>query len=226
MLSKRLFIIFALVGCHVLVKAQEDIASQINTPLLQKYVDLAKAYYPKRKMFQSSELSAKAKIGAAAAGYFESLNPSYFYRPDRQAVIDTANPYSVNGFQLGIYLNIGVLVRTPSLVKQAREEYNAATYQTKEYDILLESEVKQRYYDYLQLLNDLKNKGQALIDSRAASDGLRFKFEKGEVSLDTYSKAKALTYGSQSEKLVTELNWLKAKDALEALIGQKLENVK
>lgn len=226
MMSKRLFIIFILLGLNVLVKAQEDIASQINTPLLQKYVDLAKAYYPKRKMYQASELSAKAKIGAASAGYLESLNASYFYRPDNQAIVDASNPYSINGFQFGVFLNLGVLLRTPSLVKQAREEYNATTFQTKEYDILLESEVRQKYYEYLQLFNDLKVKAQAVIDNKAASDGLKHKFEKGEVSLDVYSKAKALTSSAQSEKLLTELNWLKAKDALEALIGQKLEHVK
>lgn len=223
---KRLIILLLLSAINVQLNAQEDITSQINTPLLQKYVDLAKEYYPKRKMYKASELSAKAKIGATKAGYFESLNVSYFYRPDNAAIIDATNPYSINGFQFGVYLNLGLFFRTPSLVKQAREEYNAASFLTKEYDILLESEVKQKYYEYLQLFNDLKLKNQAYIDNKTSSDGLRYKFEKGEVSLDVYSKAKSLTSTSGSEKLVSELNMLKAKDSLEALIGQKLENVK
>lgn len=211
---------------NVQLRAQDDITSQINTPLLQKYVDLAKAYYPKRKMYKASELSAKAKIGVSKAGYFESLNVSYFYRPDNAAIVNATNPYSINGFQFGVYLNLGLFFRTPSLVKQAKEEYNAATFQTKEYDILLESEVKQRYYEYLHLLNDLKVKNLAYIDNKTSSDGLRYKFEKGEVSLDVYSKAKSLTSTSSSEKLLSEVNMLKAKDNLEALIGEKLENVK
>ncbi|MGE6220054.1 TolC family protein [Nubsella zeaxanthinifaciens] len=206
--------------------AQDNITSQINTPLLQKYIDLAKEYYPKRKMYKASELSAKAKIGAAKAGYLESLNASYFYRPDNASIIDATNPYSINGFQFGVYFNLGLFFRTPSLVKQAREEYNAASYQTKEYDILLTSEVRQRYFEYLQWLNDLKVKNQAFIDNKTASDALRYKFEKGEVSLDVYSKAKSLTSISSSEKLQSELNMLRAKDNLEALIGQRLEDVK
>ncbi len=226
MTVKRLLILLLFVAVNVKVKAQDDIASQINPPLLQKYVDLAKEYYPKRKMYRASELSAKAKIGAAKAGYLESMNVSYFYRPDNAAIVDTTNPYSINGFQFGIYLNLGLLFRTPSLVKQAREEYNSASYLTKEYDILLETDVKQRYFEYLQWLSDLKVKNQAYIDNKTSSDGLRYKFEKGEVSLDVYTKAKSLTSISSSEKLQAELNMLKAKSSLEALIGKKLEEVK
>lgn len=226
MTNKRLFILFLLSVFYVQASAQDDIMSQINTPLLQKYIDLAKEYYPKRKMYKASELSAKAKIGAAKAGYLESLNASYFYRPDNAAIIDTSNPYSINGFQFGVYFNLGVFFRTPSLVKQAREEYNSAAFLTKEYDILLETEVKQRYYEYLQGFIDLKVKNQAYIDNKTASDGLRFKFEKGEVSLDDYTKAKTLTSGAGSEKLTSELNMLRAKSSLEALIGKKLEEVK
>ena len=226
MTARRLFVLLFLSFFCVQVKAQDDISSQINTPLLQKYVDLARAYYPKRKMYKASELSAKAKIGVAKASYLESLNASYFYRPGNGTILDAANPYSINGFQFGVNLNLGMFFRTPSLVKQAKEEYNSAAFLTKEYDILLETEVKQRYYEYLQGLIDLKVKNQAYIDNKTASDGLRFKFEKGEVSLDVYTKAKALTSGAGSEKLTSELNMLRAKNTLESLIGQKLEEVK
>ena len=222
--SILVWFLFMIAGFNL--KAQTDIVSQINTPLLQKYIDLAKQYYPKRQMYMSSELSAKAKIGVANAGYLESVNLSYFYRPDNATIINAANPYSINGFQLGVYLNLGMLFRTPSLVKQAKQEYHAASAQTKEYDILLESEVKQKYYEYLRWLDDLKIRSEAYIDNKAASDGLKFKFEKGEVSLDVYSKAKSLTTTSASEKLNAELNLLRAKESLEALIGQPLEEVK
>ena len=226
MTTKRFFILLLLLAISVQIKAQDDIASQINPPLLQKYIDLAKEYYPKRKMYKASELSAKAKIGVAKASYLESLNASYFYRPNNGTILDATNPYSINGFQFGVNLNLGIFFRTPSLVKQAREEYNSAAYLTKEYDILLETEVKQRYFEYLQGFVDLKVKNQAYIDNKAASDGLRYKFEKGEVSLDVYTKAKSLTSTVGSEKLTSELNMLRAKSALEALIGKKLEDVK
>ncbi len=226
MATKKILLLFMCLCINSLVNAQDDIVSQINTPLLQKYVDLAKDYYPKRQMYLATQRSAKAKIGVATAGYLEAFNVSYFYRPDNQAIIDTSNPYSINGFQFGAYLNLGVLFRTPSLVKQAKEEYKAAEFQTKEYEIILASQVRQVYYEYLQLFNDVKLKAQSYNDNKAASDGLRYKFEKGEVSLDVYSKTKAITSSSNTEKLLAEVNMLRAKDTLEALIGQKLEEVK
>ncbi|WP_316786109.1 TolC family protein [Pedobacter frigiditerrae] len=206
--------------------AQESFIGNINYPLLQKYVDLAKQNYPKRKMYKASELSAKAKVGVAKATYLDAFTASYYYRPDNSAIINTTNPYSINGVQLGIYFNLGILFRTPAYVRQAKEEHNEKIYQAKEYDILLESEVKQTYYEYLRQSSDLKVKAQAYTDNKAASDGLKFKFEKGEVTLDDYTKAKSITSYSNSERLLAELNLLKAKDSLEALIGEKLENVK
>lgn len=225
-MMKKFLFLFLFLCVNASANAQDNITSQINTPLLQKYVDLAIAYYPKRQMYLATERSAKAKIGVATAGYLEAFNVSYFYRPDNQAIIDTSNPYSINGFQFGAYLNLGVLLRTPSLIKQAKEDYKAATYQTKEYEIILASQVRQVYYEYLQLFTDVKLKAQAYTDNKVASDGLRYKFEKGEVSLDVYSKSKAITSASNTEKLLAEVNMLRAKDTLEALIGQKLEEVK
>lgn len=211
---------------QVTTHAQETILGSINPPLLQKYVDLAKEYYPKRKMYKASELSAKAKVAVARATYFDAFTASYIYRPDNAVALDTTNPYSINGFQLGVHFNIGILFRTPAYVRQAKEEHNEMIYQSKEYDILLESQVKQVYYDYLHQFNTLKVKQMAYNDNKAASDGLQYKFEKGEVSLDDYTKAKSITNYANSERLLAELNWLKAKDTLEALIGEKLENVK
>ena len=226
MATKIPIILFIVLFTNILAKAQEDIRSQINTPLLQMYVDLAKENYPKRKMYKASELSAKAKIGVARATYLDAFTASYIYRPDNATAIATDNPYSLNGFQLGVHFNLGILFRTPAYVNQAKEEHNEKVYQAKEYDILLESQVKQVYYEYLQQLVNLKIKTQAYIDNKAASDGMMYKFEKGEVSLDDYTKAKALTSYANSERSLVELNLLKAKDTLEALIGQKLEDVK
>ncbi|RZJ80910.1 MAG: hypothetical protein EOO47_06050 [Flavobacterium sp.] len=209
------------------VNAQESFIGNINYPLLEKYIDLAKENYPKRKMYKASELSAKAKIGVARATYLDAFTASYYYRPDNNpAAIDTTNPYVINGIQLGVFFNLGILFRTPAYVRQAKEEHNEKVYQAKEYDIVLASEVRQTYYEYLRHSYDLKVKAQTYIDNKASSDGLKYKFEKGEVSLDDYTKAKNITSYTNSERLLAELNLLKAKDSLEALIGKKLEEVK
>ena len=160
-----LSIIFFL--CINSINAQESFIGNINYPLLEKYVELAKQNYPKRKMYKASELSAKAKIGVAKATYLDAFTASYYYRPNNSTTIDVNNPFIVNGIQLGIYFNLGILFRTPSYVRQAREEFNEKAYQAKEYDILLESEVKQTYYEYLRQSADLKVKTQAYINLKS-----------------------------------------------------------
>ena len=206
--------------------AQESILGEVNIPLLDKYIALAKEYYPRKKVFEASIVSAKSRISTASMGYVESLNLSYIYRPENGLSVNLDNPYSVNGFQFGVNLNIGTFLKTPSLVKQARQDYKIAVLQNQEYSITLAEEVKNRYYEYLQLTRDLKIKSQTYADNQTSSNGLKYKFEKGEVTLDMYSNAKVLAANSNSEKLMTELNLLKAKSALEALIGQRLEDVK
>lgn len=225
-MKKTIFSLILVLFIQLGLRAQESITSTINIPILDRYIELAKEYYPKRKMYKASELSAKAKVGVARATYFDAFTASYIYRPDGASALDPNNPYSINGFQFGMHFNIGILFRTPAYVRQAKEEHNEMIYQSKEYDILLASQVKQNYYDYLHMLNTMKVKAQAYTDNKTASDGLQYKFEKGEVTLDDYIKAKTITSYAQSEKLLAEVNMLKAKDNLEALIGQKLEDVK
>ncbi|RZJ76593.1 MAG: TolC family protein [Flavobacterium sp.] len=220
-----LFFVFFCIFIQM-ASAQESFIGNINYQLLEKYVDLALNNYPKTKMYAASALSAKAKVGVAKATYLDAFTASYNYSPSNAARFNNANPYTLNGLQLGIYFNIGILFRTPALVRQAKEEYNEKIYQAQEYDILLRTEVKNTYYEYLREAADLRVKAQTYIDNKAASDGLRYKFEKGEASLDDYTKAKTLTSYANSERLLAELNLLKAKESLEALIGEKMENVK
>ncbi len=206
--------------------AQEDIIHQVNTPLLEKYIELAKEFYPKRKIHQATAESTKAKIDIASASYLESINLSYFYRPDNADIINNNNPYTINGFQFGVYLNVGMFLRAPSLVKQAKAEHKVALLHITEFDVNLAAEVRQKYYEYLAAFNQIKIRTQVYTDNKTSSDGLRYKFEKGEISLDDYTKAKTLTTYASSEKLQAELDYLRTKNALEMLIGQKLEDVK
>lgn len=207
-------------------KAQESMLGEVNYPLLEKYITLAKEYYPRKKVFEASIIAAKSRISTASMGYLEALNVSYIYRPENGLSVNLDNPYSVNGFQFGVNLNIGTFLKTPSLVKQSKQDYKIAILQDKEYSITLAEEVRNRYYEYLQLTHDLKLKTLTYADNQATSNSLKYKFEKGEITLDVYSNAKVLAANSNSEKLLTELNLLKAKSAIEALIGQRLEDVK
>lgn len=224
----RIYILFILSFFCVMgvANAQQSIITQINTPTLQRYIDLAKQNYPRKKMLEENIVAAKSKITTAGMGYLEALNVSYIYRPDNRQSINFDNPYSINGFQFGVNLNLGTFLKTPSLVKQSKQAYKVAVLEDKEYELTLTREVKARYYEYLRALDDLKVKSQAFADAKSTSDNLKYKFEKGETTLQAYTGAKASTALANSDQLIAETNLLRAKDALEELIGVKLEEAK
>ncbi|SEN57816.1 Outer membrane efflux protein [bacterium A37T11] len=209
-----------------LAKAQESVISEISYSKLEQYIALAKQYYPRKKIFAANEARAKAGVPLATVGYLDPLTVSYIYRPNDHAAVNVLNPYQVNGFQFTASLNLGNFLQKPFQVKQAKAEYLVAQLENQEYDLTLASEVKNRYYAYILQSNDLKVKTQAFQDSKILQDDTRSRFEKGEVTMDVYSNIKSLYSVSISSKMEAEVNFLKAQDALEEIIGTKLADIK
>lgn len=207
--------------------AQESILGDINAAQLEKYVQLAKENYPKGKIARAQIESVKQSVPMATVSYLDLFNVSYFYRPQKnQDVINISNPYSVNGFQFGVNLNLGSFLQKPYMVKRAKADLKVAKLVSQDQDMLIETEVKHRYYTYIQNLSLLKISSQTAQDNRNISETSRHKFEKGEMSIDSYNVSRMLVSSSNTNKIQAELNYLVAKDALEEIIGQKLTDVK
>jgi len=111
-------------------------------------------------------------------------------------------------------------------VKRAKIEYKIAKSQTEDYEISLVSEVRRRYYQYVQSLSELKIKTQISQDNESVAVNARQKFERGELALDQYNGSRLLLADSNSEKIQSEVNYLNAKDNLEEIIGKKLTDIK
>jgi outer membrane protein TolC len=206
--------------------AQESVIPEINYADIQKYITLAKKNYPKRKIFEAQKEAIKTGIPIAQVSYLDIFNANYFYRPENKAVLDPINPYNVNGFQFGINLNLGNFLQKPFMVKRAKAEYKVAQLEAEEYDIQLEREVKTRYYDYIQQVSQLKINTQAAQDNKGVAESLRNRFEKGQITIDAYNQSRIAASASSSAKIQVEIEYLKAKDALEEIIGEKLADVK
>lgn len=205
--------------------AQESLISQINYNQLEKYIQTALENYPQKQRMALLTERARENVPAVSLSYLDIFNASYFYRPDQATTVNALNPYVVNGFQFGVNINLGTLLKTPYEVKKAKADLKIAELEEKEYDVALTNEVKSRYYNYVFQLNDLKLKSQAAQDSKSLSDDLRNKFEKGETTLQVYNASRISTSGSDSDRIQAEIDYLKAKDALEQIIGKKLEEV-
>jgi outer membrane protein TolC len=206
--------------------AQESMIDDVNYATLEKYIQAAKDNYPRKKIFENNVDKAKTTVSMSNLSYLDIFNASYFYRPDDKATINTVNPYNVNGFQFGASVNLGLLLQKPGMVKKAKTDLKIAQLENEEYNNILTSEVKKRYYNYLRLLNDLKIKTQNSQDNISAVEDLKNKFEKGTAQLEAYNYARSKAAEAASSKILAEADFLTAKDALEEIIGQKLSDVK
>jgi len=211
--------------------AQETVMSEINYNFLEKCIQSAKDHYIRRKIFDLRTKDAHVNIPMSIVSYLDIFNASYYYRPSDKVVITSpgipsANPYSVNGFQFGATLSLGGYLQKPFQVKKARYEYEMAKLEEEEYDQTLATEVKTKYYDYIQQLSQLKLTNQTVQDSKSVAETTRSKFQKGETTLDAYNQSRSVESASESAKIQAEIAFLKAKDALEDIIGVKLTEIK
>lgn len=219
-------VVVSLMFLSVNAYAQESIIGEIKYADLERYIALAKQNYPKTKAFNETISKAKNELPITALSYLDIFNASYFYRPEDKSVLDPINPYNVNGFQFGINVNLGNFLQKPFNARKAKSDLKIAQYQAKEYELALEVEVKKRYYNYIQQISQLKIYTVSMQDNKNTADNLRRKFEKGEISLDTYNQSRINLTSATTSKIQTEVNFLSAKDSLEEIIGMKLSDVK
>ncbi|MCE7059876.1 TolC family protein [Dyadobacter sp. CY343] len=205
-------------------KAQNSLADEISYPYLEKLVELAKKNYPKLKLYQARVDAGDYNAKKMKLSYFEILSFSYLYSPDRLA--STINPNFLNGYQFGFFVNIGSLLQKPALIKQAKSELRAVEHDRDTYMLNLEADVKQRYFAFSQYKVLLRLKADALHDVESLAQELKYKYEKGETSLEEYSKALVVISDRQQARVSAEADVLISKSALEELLGQKLEDIK
>ena len=237
MKKRYAFILVALCLSGFKSSAQESIIGDINYGLLEKYIQAAKEYYPKRKVNEFQTNSAKASVTIATLSYLDLFSASYFYRPNGGVSSGTTGGSSGsvnqgstfitgNGVQYGISLNLANFLQKPFLVRKAKDDYRVAQLQAQDYDITLVSEVKKRYYTYVQMVSQLKIKTLTAQDNYGVAENARRRFEKGEIQLDAYNASRTQLADSNTSKIQTEVTYLLAKDALEEIIGQKLSDIK
>lgn len=214
-----IFILFAISS-----KGQESMIPDVSEVYLQKLVDTAKVYYPKMRMHKSRVELAENNVKKSKLSWFEILTFSFLYSPNNSTTL--INPSFLNGYQVGLYVNMGLLLQKPYLIKQAKKEYEVVKAEQDEYNLNIEALVKQRYYLYVQAVTMLKVKMQAVLDIEGTMQQFKYKFEKGEGSFEDYNKF-MITYDDRLQaKVEAEGFLLIAKSNLEELLGKKLEQIK
>lgn len=221
----RTFMIGLLLVAMISTQAQESIIAEIDHAKLERIVALAMEHNAQRKILEVTEKSAKSNVTLSSLSFLNGVNASYFYRQRGRAVVSDLDPYLLNGFQLGVGVNLASLIAMPSQIRQSKRQLEVARLQTEDFNRTLANEVKAKYYNYILLSSELKNRTIEVQDVRAQFERIQSSFELGEMDLDTYTAARSSLTSANSALINTEVGFLVAKDELESLIGVPIESV-
>ncbi len=206
------------------LKAQESMLPDVSNELLGKLIDTAKKYYPRLVTFDHRIIIAKENIKKAQLAWFDMFSFSYLYSPNNSTTL--VNPSVLNGYQLGIYLNISSLITKPHNTKQAKEELVITKLQQDEYALNLVAEVKNRYYRYIQQKTLLRMRTLAAIDAENLMKQMKYKFEKSEETFESYNRVMVAYNDRRQNVVISEADVLIAKAFLEEMIAMKLEDIR
>lgn len=210
------------------LKAQDSILSEISYLYLNKLIAAAKENYPRVKNFNSQLAAAKNDLTTVKMSWLDPFSFQYVTRSNRASsnLVDVTTADILNGYQFGISLSPGSLLAKPSQVKKAKEQVKIVQYEREEYNLTLETEVKTRYFNYLQAQKAITPANNALLDAENNLKVVKIAYQKAEVPLQEYNAASISYNQAYTSKLTAETAYLIAKASLEELTVQKLEEIK
>ncbi len=222
-------------------KVQGSILPEVSEVYLTKLIETAKAHYPRVRSNQNRVAIAQNNIGIAKASFFDEFSVAYVYQP-RSAVVTntTTNPTataagtslgnqsysSFNGIQVNITFNIGNFLQKPYNLRNAKESYYIAQNDQAEYLLTLASEVRKRYFIYLQRVAELKIQVQGTQDIEQLLNLVKHRFNTGEDTYESYNRASTAYIDRTALRIASEVNLFAARTDLEELLGVKLETIK
>ncbi len=206
------------------LKAQESILTDVSYKYLDLLTATAKTNYPRTKINGQRINIAETNVKKAKLSWFDVFSFSYLFSPTNTTTI--INPSFLNGYQVGMYVNIGAALQKPSAVKLAKSELEIAKFEKEEYELNIEANVKQRYYLYVQSLAMLKLKASSATDAESSMKQIKYRFEKGEETFQNYNNVSMSYTDHLQSKIEAESSFLIAKSNLEELLGKKLEEIK
>ena len=210
-------------GFNSCIQAQESLYPELSYPFLEKIIFTAKQNYPRVKTYDRRINIANLNVQKAKLSWLDFLSFSAFYSPSTSITLTNA---TLTGIQAGVFLNFGLVASRPNAIKQSKEELAIAKLSADEYLITIETDVKSRYFRYMQAITTLKVRNQISIDVNAVYKQIKYKFERGEATFVDYSAALTQNAKQREDIIGAEGAVLLAKNSLEELLGKKLEEIK
>lgn len=195
----------------------------ISYVFLEKLIATAKENYPRMNSFEGRIKVAKTTVGQEQLSWLDAFSFSYVYNPNN--TLDLVNPNFFNGYQVAFNFNLSAILQKPGNVKQARETVKLAQYDLDEYHLTLETEVKRRYFTYVQALSNLRLQTKLSSDAQNISRDIKTRYEKSEITFEQFTLSQMSTSGALQSKIAAESNFLIAKASLEELLTKKIEEI-
>lgn len=221
--AKIVLLVLFLSTAFVQIKAQESIIQDVSPEYVAKLISLARENYPKVKAFDKRVEKAAYMLKKDRMTWFEAFNFFYLYSPNNSTTL--VNPNLLNGYQLGFSLNLGTMLQKKPQINMSKKDLEVAKLEKAEYELLLATEVKSRYYTFLQQQQLLKMRRQVMLDAEAVLKQTKYRFEKGEETFENYNRSLMLIAENRQKITEAEAALLTAKSRLEELIGVTLESV-
>jgi len=210
------------------VKAQDGILSEISYLYLNKLIAAAKENYPRIKNYNSQIKAAKNDLSGIKISWLEPFSFQYVSRSNDASsnLVNVTTADVLNGYQFGISVSPGSLLAKPSQIKRAKEQVKMVEYELEEYYLTLETEVKTRYFTYLQAQKSIAAANSNYLDAENTLNIVKTAYQKAEVTLQDFNDANITYNTAYTNKLSAETALLTAKASLEELTVQKLEEIK
>ena len=96
---------------------------------------------------------ANYNLQKSKLSWFDFFTLSAFYSPSTSVTLTNA---TLTGVQIGLFINFSNIIQKPTVIKQSKEDLAIAQLTADQYLITLETDVKNRYFRYMQALSVLR----------------------------------------------------------------------
>lgn len=122
------------------------------------------------------------------------------------------------------YPRINTFKSKASMAK-TKEALKLVNYEEDEYNLTLETQVKLRYFTYVQQLITLRLQTKVYLDVQSINKNIQNKYSKGEVQFTDYLQAQMALSSAMQGKVSAEASFLTSKALLEELLTKKIEEI-
>jgi len=221
---KLMIIMLLSLGIGHTASAQTSIMPDISPTYISKLVTYAQENYPKVKALDHKLKATHMAVNKSKLAWFDLVSFNYLYSPTNS--ITLVSPSLFNGYQIGFNANVGNLLGKVGSTRILKEELHIVEEDIAEYNLRLKAEVTQRYINYVVRQAVLSSKSKTAVETESLVKQVQYKFEKSEETLENYSRIINNYYAAIQSKLEAEGELLKAKSAIEELLGTPLESIK